>query len=194
MRERFHYPSFRDHFLRKFDDSFNVYVHNWTAHVLTPNPYFTAPILQQLIIEAIVDSIDDPQGTPDGSRRGSVIDLPLKTHVDTLQETLQGSKDYLEKREVSGVDQVRLFEWRIDLKKLQRIVIACRRSADLSLSRNFLEGETCISTRLLRAKMLNQVGVNISLKRSSEIISMMVEAGWVENNGNVRTYGRDVLV
>lgn len=194
MRERFHYPSFRAHFIRKFDDSFNVYIHNWTGYVLTPNKYFTAEILQGLVIEGVIDAIDDPLGSPDGSRRGSLLDLPLESHVAALQETLLECRDYLEKREVSGVDGERVFEWRVDLKKVQDLIIQSRRKSDILLSIKFVEGEETMSNRLLREKILLRLGVKMSFRRVSDINKDLVKLECLENNGKVRTYGRDVLI
>lgn len=194
MRERFHYPSFRWHFARKFDDSFNVYVHNWTAHVITPNKYFTAEILQRIVIEAVVDAIDDPHGPPDGSRRGSLLDLPLESHVATLQASLCDRKDYLAKREVFGPDGVTLYEWRVDLKKLQACIIESRNYSDFELGKNFVSGENMMSNRLLQKKIRYTLGVKFSLRRVSDINRDLVNHECLGNNGGVKMYGRDVLI
>jgi hypothetical protein len=168
-------------------------VHNWTAYVITPNKYFSAEILQSTVIESVIDSIDDPRGTPDKSRSKSLLDLPIESHIESLQESLLDRSDYLEKRMISVTDGETLFEWRVDLKLLQEIIIYSRRLSDEKLGEIFARGEACLSNRLLMAMAENRLGIKFSYRRASEISKSLVNVGVTEDNGKSRTYGRTVL-
>lgn len=186
----FHYPSFVFHLERKFDLSFDVYAHNWIAHVITGNMYFTLSLVQGMVIEALLESL---MCAPDGSPYYSLTNPPLETHLEALRRALLGSQAYLDKGTVFTGAGERI-DYRIDLRLLQHLVIQIRKEQDVALAAKLLPGEIFMSDRLLCKKIHHTIGVNFPLKRCQDIMHMLADLGYVENNGNIRYCGREVLV
>jgi hypothetical protein len=194
MRERLHYPSFRWYFQQQFDQSFLVYFNNWKAYILTQNKYFTSEKLKTLVLQAVERSFDEPIGAPDGARNRSLLDLPLETHCEALLDALRDRCDYLEKRVFSDDEIGEKYEWRVDMKTVQDILIETRKTLDLKLGQTLIQGEVFMSDNLLYKKIYHTVGVCFSARRVREITRGLTERGYLKNNGNLRTHGREVVI
>ena len=193
MRERLHYPSFRWYFQQQFDQSFLVYFNNWRAYVLTQNKYFTKKRLQYLVIHAVRQAIDKPIGTPDGARQRSLLDVPIESHCGALLDALKDRCDYLEKQTICDLEIGEKYEWRVDVKKIQEIIILARQQEDLALGKELLRGEIFMSDNLLQKKIYHTLGVCFSARRVREITRLLTEQGYLKCNGYLRTHGREVV-
>lgn len=193
MRERLHYPSFRWYFEQQFDKSFLVYFNNWRGYVLTQNKYFTSEKLKYLVIHAVRQAIDAPIGVPDGARRRSLLDVPLETHCDALLDALLDRCDYLEKRVFCDAEIGEKYEWRVNVKMIQDLLIETRKVQDLELGKQLLQGEVFMSDNLMSKKLYHTIGVCFSARRVREITRALTELGYLKNNGKLRTHGREVV-
>ena len=189
---RFHYPSFQDYFTRLFDESFVVYFHNYNAFITSTNRYFSTEKLKGLVWEAIEKSLDNPYNPPKNARLRSLIDAPIDTHMDALQDALLERETYIEKQSISGGGGEAIV-YRVDLKMLERIVIDVRQEQDVELALHLIAGEIFMSDRFLEKKILNTVGVAFSNRRCRLIMHALEEIGAVKKNGNLRTAGREVM-
>jgi hypothetical protein len=194
MRERLHYPSFRWYFEQQFDKSFLVYFNNWRGYVLTQNKYFTSEKLKYLVIHAVRQAIDEPIGVPDGARKRSLLDLPIETHCDALLDALKDRCDYIEKQTFINQETGERYEWRVNVKKIQDLIIEIRRVKDFELGKELIKGEIFMSDNLLYKKIYHTIGVCFSARRVREITRLLTEQGYLKNNGHLRTHGREVVI
>ena len=194
MRERLHYPSFRWYFEQQFDKSFLVYFNNWRGYVLTQNKYFTSERLKYLVIHAVRQAIDEPIGVPDGARKRSLLDVPLETHCDALLDALKDRCEYLEKQTFCDEETGERYEWRVDVKMIQDLLIAARKVQDFELGKQLLQGEVFMSDNLMSKKLYHTIGVCFSARRVREITRLLTEQGYLKNNGHLRTHGREVVI
>ena len=190
---KMHLPSFKWYFQRQFDANFEVWFHGMTVYVETANRFFTLAILQTIVVTAIMDALDAPLSAPDGPRQRSLLDAPIDTHLDAVQGALREHCNYIQKHTILGPDGER-YEWRVDLRQVQQIIIETRRSQDVEMAKTLLQGELFMSDRLLEHHILHRVGVCFSNRRIREITKILVEEGILKNNGNLRTHGREVLL
>ena len=194
MRERFHYPSFKWYVSQRLRPlCLSFYIRNWSLFVLSYDEDFTQGDLQDIIIECIILSIDAPQGAPDGSRRGALIDAPLAAHCGALEDTLLVRKDYLVKRDIRSADGIQGEEFIVNLRKLNQIVVETRERKDFDLVTTLIEGDKTISYRGLQDKLRYRLGVYFSDRRIKRIMKNLDKRGKTAPNGNLMTYGRDVI-
>lgn len=190
---RFHYPSFTQYFERKFDESFNLYVHNWRYHVIPSNPYFTQSLLQGLVTEAVIESLESPVGTLNSSQRRSLFVAPPVAHIEALKEVMRDRTDYIEKATImTGVGE--RVEYKIDLQVIQHLVIEIRRAQDVLMAIQILPGEIWVSDRGLEERIYRMYGRRFSNRRCRDILHTLEEQGVIKNNGKLRTFGREVLI
>jgi len=191
---KFHLPSFKWYFERQFDYTFDIWFHGWTAYVETRNPFFTQKILTEIVITAITEALDAPLDAPDGPRRRSVLDAPIDTHIDAVQGALSERYEYLQKQTISTEHGER-YEWQIDLRSVQRILIETRQTQDVEISKKIIaeHGKFFVSDRLLEKQILHRIGVCFSNRRVREITKALVDEGVLKNNGHLRTHGREVV-
>lgn len=191
---KFHLPSFKWYLQRQFDGNFDIWFHGWTAYVETVNRFFTQAILQELIISALTKSLDAPLNAPDGPRSRSIIDAQIDTHIDAVQGALRERCEYIKKQTIS-TELGERYEWKIDLRILQRILIETRLTQDVVMSKKIIRdnGPFPVSDRLLEKHILHRIGVCFSNRRIREITKVLIDQGILKNNGNLRTHGREVI-
>ena len=161
---------------------------------MTQNKYFTQERLQYLVIHAVRQAIDEPLGVPDGARRGSLLDLPIEEHCGALLGTLHDRCEYIEKRVFCDEERGERYEWRVDIKKIQDLIIAIRRQKDLDLGKEMIQGEVFMSDHLMHKKIYHTFGVYFSARRVREITRGLTDLGYLKNNGALRTHGREVMI
>jgi hypothetical protein len=86
------------------------------------------------------------------------------------------------------------YEWRVDIKKIQNLIIEIRRTKDIDLGKEMIQGEIFMSDNLLHKKIYHAIGVCFSARRVREITRGLTEQGFLRNNGNLRTHGREVMI
>lgn len=190
---RFHYPSFKQYFEGKFDDSFNLYNHNWRYHVIPPNKYFSTSLLQELVTEALIESLESPVDPLNSAQHRSLFVAPPVAHVEALQKAMLDRTDYIEKGAIlTGVGE--RIEYRIDLQIIQYLVIEIRREQDVEMALQILPGEIWVSDRGLEERIYRMYGRRFSNRRCRDILHALEEQGVIKNNGKLRTFGREVLI
>lgn len=150
--------------------------------------------MKYLVIHAVRQAIDEPIGKPDGARKRSLIDVPIETHCDALLDALKDRGDYIEKQTFIDQETGERYEWRVDVKKIQDLIIAIRREKDLELGKELIKGEIFMSDNLMHKKIYHTIGICFSARRVREITRGLTEQGYLKNNGYLRTHGREVVI
>ncbi|MGD9125739.1 MAG: hypothetical protein PVH19_00035 [Planctomycetia bacterium] len=189
---RFHQPSLLYYLEQALDASFNLYAHNWTLYVVPPNAFFSWPLMQRYLIEALIQALEAPRGAPDGPQQRSLFESPPEPHCDALRGALAERSDYAEIHHIQTGRGERL-EYRINLRLIQEIVIQVRREQDTLIAVKLLQGEIFMSERLLNLKLRRLYGREFSTRRCRQIMHDLVTMGLCKNNGNLRTAGREVM-
>jgi hypothetical protein len=144
--------------------------------------------IQEKIFIALLRSIEIPGGLVRGSLPGS--------HQESLRETLEGSQAHLyfsgKKGFLPGMGE--RWEYRIDLKKIERIVIRARKVADAIFVRGLIAGRGLefISNRDIIS--LTSEVFACSPRRAAAIKGEMEHLGWIRTNGHRHTDGSEVLI
>jgi hypothetical protein len=190
----YHQPSFLYHLSAALDVSFDIYAYNWMLRITPPNRYFTPALCLQYVSEALVRSFEQPLVTLRGPRNVSLFDAPPETYCAALAEALSVSWKYLlQTREIRVEGGERRTQYTLSLKVLQGIVQDVRRSEDVKLSAQMLDGEGVMSHRLLLQKIRHTNGRDIGRRRALDALKGLIELKMGKYNGRMRTAGMEVL-
>lgn len=180
------------YFEQKFPVDFNIYAYNWTLHVIPPHPYFSGHYLCQYITKALIEALETPLDAPDGPRERSLFEAPPVPHCEALADALADSWEYLLNTGRLHTERGERLEYKLNLRVIQGIVQDVRRSEDVKLALLMIAGEFFMSDRLLIHKIRHTRGRDIGPRRAREALRGLVELGFCQNNGRLRTAGREV--
>ncbi len=190
---KYHHPSFMHYFLQQFDVSFNIYSHNFMLCVIPPNAYFTPDLLLDFFTDALIDSVERPLLTPTGPQSRSLFETPPVPHCLALAQALSMSWKHILNQRVFQSERGERQEYKVNLRVVRGIMIDVRRSEDTARALYEIQDERNMSNRYLLEKVLRHDGRDIGRTRAAQAMKGLVELEYCEDNGNLRTLGREVL-
>lgn len=194
---RFHTPSFLHHL--QFAVPLDVaYMHHRNIVFLFSKAPLRIEFLQELIADTVKRSMLEPVGALSSTEEKSLFSLPPESHVDALCSTLLKDREYVRKTRSKGVErgeEVRQYEYQVDLMCINQIVQRVRLVEDVRLLRPLLVGDRFTSIRIARKKIMLAIGRDFSKVRLEKALKHLEEVGVLARpeRNRLRTIGREVI-
>lgn len=154
---------------------------------------FVLDLLQRTLREALEHPIGQPTRTEDRS----LFSAPPEPHVDALLQALDCDRGWLRKtRQKADGRGERLYETRIDMRYIQRMVQDVRVREDARVIRGLIAGDRLCSIRLARKKIKLALGRDFSKNRLEKALKLLEQQGVLarpDSKDVLHTIGREVI-
>jgi hypothetical protein len=122
-------------------------------------------------------------------------ETPPDTLTDTLTDTLPGVENLIIETRIRAGErgEVDLWQYQIDLALVQDILMQVSLHQDMCLVWRIVQRDDFASVRSVQKKLRILTGATYPLKRVNQILAGLTSAGLLQENGFLRTHGREVV-